>query len=93
MAKKPATLEEKAYMNAVAQLGCLICRQPAELHHVRNNTGIGLRPSHYNVIPLCHCHHRTNNFGHAVHNGVKTFEANYGTQQEMLERVRNMLDV
>ncbi|MGX0961497.1 hypothetical protein AB7M63_001946 [Bradyrhizobium japonicum] len=43
------------------------------------------------TIPLCPYHHCLGPFGHAVHNGTKTFEARYGTQKEMLEVVLSLI--
>jgi hypothetical protein len=39
-------------MTKVAAYGCIACEKdglvrPAEIHHIRNHTGLGLRPSHY----------------------------------------------
>lgn len=90
--KNPATASEKAHMEKVAALGCVAgavtevgrCGRPAEVHHL-TGAGMGLRSSHYETIPLCPHHHRTGPFGHAVHNGTRTFEDRYGYQRELLE--------
>lgn len=47
-------------MDRVSQLGCLVCRAPATLHHV---TGYADRMgrfsrSHKRVVPLCPPHHQ-----------------------------------
>jgi hypothetical protein len=91
-----ANKEDKAHMNSVASLGCIVCSNngyhdsPAEIHHIGNGT-MGKRASNSDVIPLCHLHHRTGNNGVAVHSGRKSFEANFGTEQELLKQVRGML--
>lgn len=93
MAKKKApTKAEKDHMGKVAALGCIIkgCNQPAQVHHL-TGAGMGMRASHFDTIPLCMYHHLTGPFGHAVHNGTKTFEKNYGTQRELLEQTREKL--
>ena len=77
----------KQYKNAVAELGCLICERPAELHHPRLSCGMGQRESDWLVIPLCEDHHRLNGFGHAVHNGQGTFEQNYMNEAKMIAMV------
>ena len=82
---------EKLHLNAVAELGCIICRSPAEIHHPRSGVGMGQKSSHYDAIPLCHRHHRTGGHGVALHAGQKTFEANFGTEAELLEKVRAAL--
>jgi len=88
--KKARTPAEKAYMDKVARLGCMICGKPPHLHHV-TGAGMGLKSSNYDVIPLCPYHHQQGGYGEAVHNGTKEFESRYGTQAEMLEKVRQML--
>ncbi len=74
------------WKNRVAELGCLICRMPAELHHTRFSAGLGQRASDYLVIPLCPEHHRTGGAGVAIHAGQQTFEGLYGTEVELLSR-------
>ena len=94
MGKKPATRAEKAHLNAVAALGCIVCRDngyydtPAEIHHV---LGGGVRASAYECIPLCHIHHRNGGWGDAVHNGTRTWEARHGTQRELLAKTLTLL--
>jgi len=92
MAKK----SESDHMNKVVSLGCIVCLNngyydtPAEVHHI-GNQAMGKRASNYETIPLCPIHHRRGNVGVAVHSGRKSFEANFGTEQELLEQVRGML--
>lgn len=75
---------EREHLAKVAALGCIICRMPAEIHHLRKGMGIGQRNSHFNVIPLCPNHHRTGGHGVAIHAGQKTWEANFGTESDLL---------
>jgi len=82
---------EKQHLAKVAELGCIICKSPAEIHHPRKGAGMGQKSSHFDAIPLCHVHHRTGGHGIALHAGQKTFEANFGTEMELLERVKAML--
>ena len=77
-----ATHEE--LMAKVAGLGCLICRGPAEIHHVRFGQGMSQRASDYLIIPLCPVHHRTGGFGIAIHAGQKQFELQHGSELELL---------
>lgn len=75
----------------VASLGCIICREkfgvfsPAEVHHLRQDTGIGRKAEE--KIGLCALHHRLGGQGVAFHAGKKSFEANFGTQSELYEKV------
>lgn len=83
------TKAEREHMNRVSALCCIACRNaglgdsPAELHHIGNGT-MGKRASNHEVIPLCHVHHRTGGYGVAVHAGRKAFEANHGTERDLL---------
>ena len=82
--KKVATKAERAYMAAVASLGCWICQRPANVHHIRPiGLGIGRRSSHYDTIPLCYDHHQGQ---FSIHNCKQQFEAMYGTERELLHR-------
>jgi hypothetical protein len=44
-------------MHRVAELGCLICGSPAQLHHPREGQGKGQRAQDWLVVPLCPDHH------------------------------------
>lgn len=80
---------EKAYFNRVAELGCIICRMPAEIHHLRTGAGLGIKSK--DVIPLCPSHHRNGGHGVAIHAGRLAFEANFGTELELLEKLKGLL--
>ena len=84
------TVSEKRYMARVAELGCIICGGPAELHHPTGQ-GMWLRAKNTDVIPLCHPHHRTGGYGVAVHAGTKEWEKRYGTQWELVALVKEKL--
>lgn len=91
MKRKP-TKAERQHMDRVAQFPCMACgAHPVELHHPRRGMGIGQRASNYDVLPLCADHHRTGGHGVALHAGQKTWEAIYGTEAELLERLRGMM--
>ena len=85
------TKAEKLHLTLVAELGCIICHQPAEIHHLRTGMGMGQRNTNFNVIPLCPLHHRTGGYGTAFHAGRKAFEQNFGTEEELLKRVKGLL--
>ena len=95
--KKAATKAEREHMDKVQALNCIVCRNqgypdsPCEIHHPRSGVGMGQRSSHYAVIGLCPTHHRLGGIGTALHAGQKTFEAKYGTEEELLEQVRELL--
>lgn len=91
------TAAERRHMTEVARLGCIACRvigiftPNVELHHPRAGMGMGQKSSHLNVLPLCHAHHRTGGHGVAIHAGKRTWEANFGTESELLEQIRGMI--
>ena len=95
MAKKRPNKAEREYMTKVAAYGCIACEidgkiSPAEIHHIRKHTGLGLRPSHYNIIPLCPVHHRTGKI--SVHLGKQAFEEKYGKQEYLAKKVRERIE-
>ena len=81
-------------LGKIAELGCLVCSDneypgtPAEIHHQ-----LGQGRDDNKCVPLCVTHHRTGAWGIAVHNGTKTWEANFGTQAEMVKRINKLVDV
>ena len=77
-------MNQKAYYDLVARIGCLICGRPAELHHCRKGVGMGQRGEE--VIPLCAIHHRLGSFGEAIHNGYKTFSLIHGSEEDLIKR-------
>lgn len=80
------TSAEKKHLSAVAELGCLICRMPAEIHHCRLGMGKGQRDSHFRVLPLCPTHHR-GGYGIGFHGGKRIWQEKYGTEEELLLKV------
>ncbi|MDD4971887.1 MAG: Ref family recombination enhancement nuclease [Paludibacter sp.] len=84
---------ERQHLSKVAELGCIICRMPAEIHHIRNGVGMAQRSSHFNAIPLCPLHHRIGGNGVAIHAGQKTFESKFGTELELLDKVKRLINV
>lgn len=50
---------EKRHMARVAELGCLVCKMPATIHHVTASIHGGrLTRSNKRVVPLCPRHHQ-----------------------------------
>jgi hypothetical protein len=80
---------ERLYFNKVAELGCMVCKMPAEIHHLRTDAGMGMKSKE--VIPLCPTHHRNGGYGVAIHAGRLEFEANFGTELELLEKMKGLL--
>lgn len=67
--------DEKRHMDRVAALGCLLCGQPAQLHHVREGQGMSQRASNFLVVPLCEAHHTGSAGLHGL--GGRGFERRY----------------
>lgn len=88
--------KERMHLSKVAELGCIACLNlghdevPAEIHHIKSG-GVGLRASNFEVIGLCHTHHRTGGHGVAIHAGRKTWEGIHGTESQLLDQVMEMI--
>lgn len=82
-------ITEKQYYSKVAELGCIICKMPAEVHHIRKGAGIGRKSK--DIIPLCPLHHRIGGYGVAYHAGRLAFESNFGDEKFLLEKTINLL--
>jgi len=83
------TAAERRHVAAVVALGCAVCQRPAEAHHVRRD---GAKRDHMRVAPLCPRHHRTGGPGVAIHAGRQSWEANYGTEGELLAWVERQVE-
>jgi len=88
----------KNHMDAVRELGCIVCKReglgftPASAHHINCRT-MGRKASDFETIPLCPTHHQTGGMGVAVHAGKRTWERIYGTEAELLEHTRTLLEM
>ena len=95
MAKKRPNKQERERLKTISEMPCYACfidgkEVSSEVHHIRKHTGMGLRPSHFDTIPLCSGCHRTNKI--SVHLGKKEFVKRYGTEQEILEKVNREIE-
>ena len=95
MAKKRPNKVERERLKNIGEMPCYACfidgkEVSSEVHHIRNHTGMGLRPSHFDTIPLCSGCHRTNKI--SVHLGKREFVKRYGTEQEILEKVNREIE-
>ena len=91
------TKDEKKHLDLLSQLGCVVCSRlgygatPAEIHHPRKGTGLALRASHYDAIPLCLEHHRGQSGVHGM--GTKGFAKCYGfDESDLLETTKLLLE-
>ena len=86
MKKRRPTKAEREYMGWVADRGCIICRRPAEIHHIRAGVGAGQRSTAYETIGLCPKHHRLGGHGVAIHAGQETWQAIHGDETDLADR-------
>jgi len=93
MSQKGYTKQDKEWLDKITQLGCIVCVNefgiftPASPHHIEGRTKEGC---HKKTIGLCGCHHQTGGNGVAFHEtGKKTWEAKYGTQEELLKQLQD----
>lgn len=91
MKKKQATASEKRYMGKVASLGCIVCGDPANVHHIREGQGMGLRAPHFLTVPLCYFHHQGEG---GIHTQPKIFEMQNGSELSLLsETIRRIQEI
>ncbi len=92
---KTPTKAEREWMDSIVQLGCIVCLEqgygyvPPAVHHILRG---GLRIDHFHTLPLCDPGHHQNapkGSGEVSrHPNKAQFEERYGTEMELLERVR-----
>ena len=95
MAKKRPNKIELERLATIGNMPCYACFQDgrevqAEVHHIRKHTGMGLRPPHTMILPLCASHHRTGKI--SVHLGKQAFEDRYGKQEDLAKKVRERIE-
>jgi len=97
LGRKP-TRAEKAWIESIVDLGCCVCRKemgiysPASVHHINGSRKEGC---HLETIPLCFEHHqggKNDNICVSRHPFRAEFERRYGTEQELLEYTRSLIN-
>ena len=86
------TAADKRHFQAVAELGCIICKSPyANIHHSRHGLGMGQR-DHTKVIPLCKLCHQD---GMVIsrHGMPKEFRETYGSDAMLVLQVNELLGI
>lgn len=93
------TKTEREHYDKLHNLGCIACyvlgygNSPAEIHHIRHETGAGRKAAFNEAIPLCPRHHRLGGYGIAYHSGRLGFERHVGmTEVELLELTNKLLE-
>ncbi|MGZ5028986.1 MAG: DUF968 domain-containing protein [Methylobacter sp.] len=74
----------KKHMGRVAALGCLICKSPANVHHIREER----IKSDFLTIPLCREHHQGD---FSIHMSKRQFENIYGSELHLLAKTIELL--
>jgi hypothetical protein len=79
----------------ILALGCWVCRRqgiysPALKHHVRR-LATSKKRKLSPIIPLCWQHHDGGVYGLAIHSGRQAWEANFGSEVEMVKEVQDYL--
>lgn len=86
---KPATAAQRRRMGLVAALGCVICKSPAIIHHVKR---FGGNRDHNAIIPLCPKHHLGHGEGISIHDGRESWEKEHGQELEYLDLINLLVD-
>lgn len=86
--------KDRKRFNLLREIGCIACLKLGKyetpvIHHIRKNTGLGIRPKHDQTIPLCPGHHNMGN--KSVHLNKKIFVEMFGTEQELLNEVNEKI--
>lgn len=87
MPAKPPTRSQKARWEALRAHGCMVCRQPAAIHHLF--TGMGGRKDHDKVAGLCWNHHQGPEGIHTI--GRKAFAKRFMSELEMQEKAERLV--
>jgi hypothetical protein len=95
--KRTPTVAERAWMDAITNLGCIACliegreRVPGAVHHILRG---GHRIGHMHTICLCDPGHHQNGKAMGLisrHPWKAQFEARYGTEAELLELTKKIV--
>jgi hypothetical protein len=85
------------HYSLVAALGCIVCRDMGmelgmvQLHHPYGRK----REKEYIVLPICFHHHQSGIKSEllvSLHPWKREFEARYGTEEELLIKVKELLN-
>ena len=72
-----STAKSKRYMQKVREAGCLVCNQPANAHHIREERN----KNDYLTVPLCQEHHQGD---FSIHMSKRQFTNIYGSELDLL---------
>ena len=103
MKGRTPTSEEKQWMDAICDIGCIVCLlifnryTPGTVHHLDGKEKPG---AHKKSICLCGCHHQiasptgawATRHGPGRNTGKAAFESAYGTELYLLEHTQKMVE-
>ena len=83
--------DEMAYMAAVKEHPCIVCRRmgPSDAHHCIHGRYGARKPSGYKTIPLCKWCHQDG--PEAIHRGKRSWEEKHGPDYSYIGQVRAQL--
>jgi len=86
-------VKRKERFERLSEIGCIICVQPPQIHHLIGvrYRGMGQKADDQYTISLCLNHHTGAEGIHTI--GKRTWEAKYGTQEELLDKTNRRLNV
>lgn len=79
------------WKNAVAELGCLVCGQSANLHHPREGQGLSQRADDALCVPLCREHHQGEDGWHGDRARFRMQHKRLQTEGDMLAATLRLL--
>lgn len=80
--------EKDRRFQALTDLGCIVCgAKPAAVHHLTGlkYRGMSRKADDRYTVPLCAAHHQGHGHGVSIHDGIKAFERQHGTQESLLQ--------
>ena len=92
------TKAEKAWMQAIVEHGCIVCKNegkftPAQVHHINGSKKEGC---HFETLPLCYYHHQEGSDSEAFtsfHPWRSRFADRYGTESELLAQMQEIINL
>jgi len=95
MKGRKATKDEQDWINKICDFGCIVCYNEGHgysiccPHHIEGRT----KPdAHFKTIPLCGYHHQIGGEGEALHHNKYRFGLNHGTEYELLEQMKGIIN-
>lgn len=91
------TIAEQSWISDMLQIGCIACivdSKPVSLPEVHHMLSGGRRLGHMFTLPICFFHHRSGRNDQEVvsrDQNQRRFEARYGKESDLLEKVRQLV--